>query len=104
MAENKVTFEMLMVIKEKIELECKKLAGGFSDESVGNYTASTMRLITSFNDAFLAFGRTYYNDDTLTLKALEQKYKNELASMEKEKETSDVTYTDSDKSIDPVKK
>ena len=104
MAENKVTFEMLTIIKEKIEFECKKLTGLFRNEQVGYYTASTMRLISSFNDAFLAFGRTYYNDDTLTLKALDERYKNELASMNKETETLDVTYTDSDKSIDPVKK
>ena len=46
---------------------------------------------------FLELGKKYYNDPTLTSDMLDEKFRNELASMKNQSQTSTTTYTDSDK-------
>ncbi len=98
MSENNiVTFDQLIKLDEQIKIEVNKAAAFFTDGFAGYQVVPLINKITDFKMFFLELGKKYYNDPTLTSDMLDEKFRNELASMKNQSQTSTTTYTDSDK-------
>lgn len=77
---NNITFDQLIMLKEKINEQVNNLKENFDNKQDSDYSDFLKSIINSYCIVFLELGRKYYNDKSLTLVTLEKKIDSAIKS------------------------